>query len=152
MVDLPSPSGVGVMPATTMYLPFLRGVSDGWWNEDVLSVLERLEDLELHLGLVASIHLEVVDGDTDLSSEHVDGLGGLRLGDLDVGRHVLLERELKALDDALLALLEVTLGSDERVLHKHGDGHGSNSAGDGRDERGDLNGRVVVDITDEALS
>lgn len=50
------------------------------------AVLEAVEELELDLGLVLSVQLEVVDGNANLGGEDVDGLGGLRLGDLDIAK------------------------------------------------------------------
>lgn len=138
----------------------------------VLAVLERLEDLEGDLRLVAAVELEVLGGNTALGSNDVDGLGVLRLGDLDVAVRelesaevskgarrregepgdVLLANELEGLDETLLTLLEETLSRNDGVLHEHGDSHGSDSSGDGSDVRSDLTSRVEVDITDETRS
>lgn len=65
---------------------------------------------------------------------------------------VCLEGELEGLDEPLLALLERAGGGDERVLHKHGDRHRSDSSRDRGDERRDLGGRLVVDVAHEALA
>lgn len=135
-------------------------------------MLERVEDLELDLGLVATVHLEVVSGDSNLGSEDIDSLGSLSLGDGDVAvvteksrisrrnsspnpsredepGDVLEEVELERLDGPLLTLLERALGGNDRVLHQHGDRHGSDSSGDGGDVGSDLRGRLKVDVANE---
>lgn len=67
-------------------------------------------------------------------------------------RDVLLADELQRLDETLLALLEKALSGDDSVLHKHGDGHRSNSSGNGGDVGSDLTSGVEVDVSDEARS
>ena len=47
-------------------------------------MLERVEELELNLGLVLAVHLEIVGGNPDLSGENVDGFRGLRFSDFNV--------------------------------------------------------------------
>ena len=134
-----------------------------------LSMLEGVEKLKLDLGLVFAVHLEIVGGNSNLSGENVDRFGSLRFGDFDVTanlasddipmegrrsspRNVLLERKFESFDDSLLRFVEMSLSSDERILHEHSDSHRSDSSRDGSDERGDLDGRVVVYISDETLT
>lgn len=56
-------------------------------NKDLLAVLEGFEDLELYFRLVFTIHLQVVDGDSDFSGKDIDSLGSLRFGDFNVAAH-----------------------------------------------------------------
>lgn len=49
-------------------------------------------------------------------------------------------------------LFEGLLGGVEGVLEEHGDGHGTDAAGDGGDGAGDFGAGVVVGITDEAIA
>lgn len=122
-------------------------------DDDVLAIAavpEVVEHLELDLCLVAAVELEVLARDADLAREDVDGLGDLALGDLDVARDVVLADELEGLDEALLALLEEALSRQDRVLHEHGDRHGTDTSGHGRDEGRDLARRVKVDVAHEA--
>lgn len=46
----------------------------------------------------------------------------------------------------------LTLGSFESVVHEHCNGHGSNTSGNRGNVRGDLAGRLKVNITDKALT
>lgn len=122
-------------------------------DDDVLAVaavLERVEDLELDLCLVAAVHLEVLGRNPDLGREEVDRFRHLGFRDLNVGRHVLFADELERLDEALLALLEQAFGRQDRVLHEHRDRHRSDSSRHRRDVRRLVDGRVKVDVADEA--
>ena len=73
VVVLPSPAGVGVIAETRISLPF--GL-----------LLQRLDEVHRHLGLVVAVGLEVLRRDAELLARDVDDrplLGGLR--DFDVG-------------------------------------------------------------------
>ncbi len=78
VVVLPSPSGVGVMAVTSMYLPCLR-------------LLEPVAHVEVDLGLVAAEQLQLARLEARLLGDLEDGpqLGGL--GDVDVARHGALD-------------------------------------------------------------
>lgn len=102
-------------------------------------MFERIENFELDLGLVGTVHLEVLSGDTDFSSEYVDRFRSLSLRNLDIGRNVFLANESKRFDETLLRFLEKSFGREYRVLHQHGDGHGSYSSGYGSDMGSGLN-------------
>ena len=53
----------------------------------VLSVLETVEDVELHLGLGVAVQLQLLRQDSSLLSDELDVDGVDRLGDVDVGGH-----------------------------------------------------------------
>lgn len=53
-------------------------------EQALLAVLEGVEDLELYFRLVFTVHLQVVDWNSDFGGEDIDRLGSLRFGDFDV--------------------------------------------------------------------
>ena len=53
----------------------------------VLSVLETVEDVELHLGLGVAVQLQLLRQDSSLLGDELDVDGVDRLGDVDVGGH-----------------------------------------------------------------
>ena len=81
---LPSPSGVGVMAVTSMYLP--------------CGVLEALEHGHVvDLGLVLAVELQLVVQDAGLGGDLLDRQHGRSLGDLDVGlQRILLWQSFRA--------------------------------------------------------
>jgi len=69
-------------------------------------VFEGIKNFKLDLGLVGTVHLEVLSRDTDFSSEYVDRFGSLSFRNFDIGRNVLLANESKRFDETLLRFFE----------------------------------------------
>lgn len=118
----------------------------------VLTVLETLEEGEIDLGLVSTVWLELSWENTDLSGNLCDHLWVLSSRDSNVRWDWLFELEWEWLDVAGAFMLEGVGSRIDNVLQKHRDGHWSNSTWNWCDERGDLLGGVVVDITDQSLA
>lgn len=83
---MPSPRGVGLMPVTRTYIGD-EGNDAQAYVVAVLSVLETVEDVELHLGLGVAVQLQLLRQDSSLLSDELDVDGVDRLGDVDVGGH-----------------------------------------------------------------
>ena len=73
VVDLPSPSGVGVIAVTRTYLPRGR------------SALEPLDGRERDLGLGRAVQLELVVGDAEVAGHVDDRARRDAAGDLEIG-------------------------------------------------------------------
>lgn len=118
----------------------------------VAAVLKTLEELEINLGLVGTIWLELSWENTDLSGDLGDLLWVLSSGDSNIRWNWALELQWEWLNVAGALQIESVGGRVNNVLQKHGNGHWANSSWNWSDEGSDLLGGVIVDITDQSLA
>lgn len=123
MVDLPSPSGVGVILRSgtegLVTTPSNPLTSSAPRNHDVSSILamrQTVDDAELHFGFVFSVQLKLIRMDADLRCEFRDWLWGLSHGDLDIA---VREQRVKKLPPKLSINL-TDLGTFSRMLSGSG--------------------------------
>ena len=116
----------------------------------VAAVVKTLEDVEVDLGLVSTIRLDLGGGKTNLGGNLGDGLGSLGSRNINIGRNGFLQLQREGNGSSLLLVLEVESSGLDDVLQKHGNGHGTNTAGNRSDGGSDLGGRLELDVTNQA--